>query len=222
MRLTLKPEARALGLTVNDLARQVYAGYYGDEAVRLQRGRDDIRVKVRYTADERSRISDLERVRILTRDGHEVPLFSVAEVSLSPGFSTITRTDGLRRVSVSADVDTNKANANEIFAELAATFFPQLTRRYPGIQVAFQGEQKKMRESLGSLFVSYPLAILGVFIIIATMFRSYAQPLIIMSAIPFGLIGALWGHLVMGMDLAILSMFGIVALTVDQLMKFVE
>ncbi|OEU67386.1 MAG: hypothetical protein BBJ57_04050, partial [Desulfobacterales bacterium PC51MH44] len=111
MRLELKPQARTLGLTVDDLARQIYAGYYGDEAVRLQRGRDDIRIKVRYTADERSRISDLERVRIRTRNGHEVPLMSVANIAFAPGYSTITRTDGMRRVAVSADVDSNKANA---------------------------------------------------------------------------------------------------------------
>ena len=213
MRLTLKPEARALGLTVNDLARQVYAGYYGDEAVRLQRGRDDIRVKVRYTADERSRISDLERVRIRTQAGHEVPLFSVAEVSLSPGFSTITRTDGLRRVSVSADVDTQKANANEIFTELIKNFFPTLKDRYPDVQVALQGEQKKMRESFNSLYVGYPLAVLGIFIIVATMFRSYVQPFVIMFAIPFGIIGSIWGHLLLGYDLSIMSIFGMVALT---------
>jgi multidrug efflux pump subunit AcrB len=213
MRLELKPEARTLGLTVDDLARQIYAGYYGDEAVRLQRGRDDIRIKVRYTADERSRISDLERVRIRTRNGYEVPLMSVAEISFAPGYSTITRTDGMRRVAVSAGVDTNKANANEIFSELSSNFFPQLKRRYPGLHVALQGEQKKMRESLGSLFVGYPLAILGMFIIIATMFRSYAQPFIIMFTVPFGIIGAVFGHLLLGYDLSIMSIFGMVALT---------
>lgn len=213
MRLTLKPEVRALGLTVNDLARQVYAGYYGDEAVRLQRGRDDIRVKVRYTADERSRMSDLERVRIRTPEGHEVPLFSVAEVSLSPGFSTITRTDGLRRVTVSADVDTNKANANEIFAALIKNFFPALKDNYPDVRVALQGEQKKMRESFSSLYVGFPLAVLGIFIIVATMFRSYAQPFVILFTIPFGIIGSIWGHLLLGYDLSIMSIFGMVALT---------
>jgi len=213
MRLTLKPEARALGLTVNDLARQVYAGYYGDEAVRLQRGRDDIRVKVRYTADERSRMSDLERVRIRTPEGHEVPLFSVAEVSLSPGFSTITRTDGLRRVAISADVDSNKANANEIFAELIKNFFPTLKDKYPDVHVALQGEQKKMRESFSSLYVGFPLAVLGIFIIVATMFRSYTQPFVILFTIPFGIIGSIWGHLLLGYDLSIMSIFGMVALT---------
>ena len=213
MRLELKPQARTLGLTVDDLARQIYAGYYGDEAVRLQRGRDDIQVKVRYTSDQRSRISDFERVRIRTRSGHEIPLMSVADISFAPGYATITRTNGMRRVSVSADVDTNKANAHEIFAELASTFFPQLKRRYPGVQVALQGEQKKMRESFGSLFVGYPLAILGVFIIVATMFRSYVQPFVILFTVPFGIIGAVVGHLLLGYNLSIMSVFGMVALT---------
>ncbi len=213
MRLELKPEARTLGLTVDDLARQIYAGYYGDEAVRLQRGRDDIRIKVRYTADERSRISDLERVRIRTRNGHEVPLMSVADISFAPGYSTITRTDGMRRVAVSAGVDTTKANANEIFSELSSNFFPQLKRRYPELHLALQGEQKKMRESFDSLYVGYPLAILGIFIIIATMFRSYVQPFIIIFTVPFGIIGAVMGHMLLGYDLSIMSIFGMVALT---------
>jgi multidrug efflux pump subunit AcrB len=213
MRLTLKPEARTLGLTVNDLAGQIQAGYYGEEALRLQRGRDDIRVKIRYTADERNRISNLEKIRIRTRDGFEVPLLSVANISYQPGYSTIIRTDGMRRVAVSADVDTNKANANEIFAELSSNFFPDLKDRHPELLVALQGEQKKMRESFGSLAVGYPLAMIGIFTIIATMFRSYAQPFVIMFTVPFGIIGAFFGHLIMGFDLSIMSIFGMVALT---------
>jgi multidrug efflux pump subunit AcrB len=213
MRLRLKPEARTLGLTVEDLARQVQAGYYGDEALRLQRGRDDIRVKVRYTADERSRFSDLEQVRIRTSGGLEVPLMSVADVTFAPGYSTITRTDGMRRVAVSAGVDTNKANANEIFAELSANYFPRLKKRHPGLFVGLQGEQKKMRESFDSLFIGFPLAVLGIFIVIATMFRSYAQPVVIMFTVPFGLIGAVFGHMLLGYNLSIMSIFGMVALT---------
>jgi len=213
LRLELKPQARTLGLTVDDLARQIYAGYYGDEAVRLQRGRDDIRIKVRYTADERSRISDLERIRIRTPNGYEIPLISVANISFASGYSAIIRTSGMRRVSVSADIDSNKANANEIFSELDSNFFPKLKRRYPELHVALQGEQKKMRESFDSLFVGYPLAILGIFIIIATMFRSYAQPFVILFTVPFGIIGAVLGHLLLGYDLSIMSIFGMVALT---------
>ncbi len=213
MRLQLKPEASTLGLTVEDLARQVYAGYYGDEAIRLQRGRDDVRVRVRYTAGERNQIADIEQIRIRTKTGHQIPLLSVANISFSPGYATITRTNGMRRVSVSAGVDTAKANAGEIFAELSSTFFPKIKKSYPGIHVELQGEQKKMRESFGSLYVGFPLAVVGIFIIIATMFRSYAQPFVILFTVPFGIIGAVLGHLLMGYNLSMMSIFGMVALT---------
>jgi multidrug efflux pump subunit AcrB len=213
MRLRLKPAAPVLGLTVDDLARQVYAGFYGDEALRLQRGRDDIRVKVRYTADERRRISDIENIRIRTPEGLEVPLLSVADVAFTPGYSTITRTDGMRRVSISADVDTSKANANEIFNEMASHFFPQLERQYPGLLVAQKGEKKKMGESFASLRVGFPLAVLGIFIIVATIFRSYSQPFVILFTVPFGIIGAVVGHYLLGYDLSLMSIFGMVALT---------
>ena len=213
LRLRLKPEARAMGLTVNDLARQVHAGYFGEEAIRLQRGRDDIRVRVRYTEDERKKLSDLEKVRIRTHTGMEVPLLSVAEAELVPGYATITRQDGNRRVVVSADVDTVKTNANEIIGELQSGYLGELRERFPNVFVSFQGEQKNMRESLGSLFVGFPMALLGIFIIIATIFRSYIQPVIIMLTVPFGIIGAVIGHLLMGYDLSIMSVFGMVALS---------
>jgi multidrug efflux pump subunit AcrB len=213
IRFSLKPEARPLGLTVEDLARQVYTGYFGDEALRLQRGRDDVRVKVRYTADERRRLSDLEKVRIRTPNGLEVPLLSVAEVTYGPGYAAIERVDGMRRVVVSAGVDTTKANAAEIFAELTANYFPELMGKYPGLKVAQQGEQKKMREAFTPLVIGYPMALLGIFIIIATIFRSYAQPVVIMFTVPFGIIGAIIGHLFMGYNLSMISMFGMVALT---------
>jgi multidrug efflux pump subunit AcrB len=208
MRLSLKPEARALGLTVEDLARQIYAGYYGNEALRLQRGRDDIRVKVRYTADERSRLSDLDQVRIRTAAGFEVPLMSVADVTFTPGYSTITRTDGMRRVAVSAGVDTNKANANEIFAELSANYFPQLKKNViPDCSWIFRGSRRRCANPSAASFIGFPLAVLGIFIVIATMFRSYAQPFVIMFTVPFGIIGAVFGHLLLGYDLSMMSMF---------------
>ncbi|MCB2184375.1 MAG: efflux RND transporter permease subunit [Desulfobulbaceae bacterium] len=213
VRLTLKPEARTLGLTVEDLARQVNAGYFGDEALRLQRGRNDIRVKVRYQDDERRRLSSLEQVRIRTANNDEVPLRSVADFTYSPGYSKITRTDGMRRVMVSAGVDTNKANANEILSQLSEDYFPQLQNRYPGLYISVQGEQKKMRESFSSLKIGFPLAVVGIFVIIATMFRSYAQPFIILFTVPFGIIGAVVGHLLLGYELSMMSMFGMVALT---------
>ncbi len=213
IRLKLKPEARTLGITVDDLAGRIFSGYYGREALRLQRGRDDIRVKIRYTALERSRISDLSQVRIRTKNGYNVPLHSVADISYGPGYSMITRTDGMRRVAVSANVDTNKANAGDIFSELSSSFFEKLEKNHPGIRVSLQGEKKKMRESFGSLMIGFPLAMMGIFAIVATMFRSYIQPLIILFTVPFGLIGAIMGHLLLGYDLSMMSIFGMVALS---------
>ncbi len=212
IRLELKPGARSMGLTVNDLARQVYAGYFGEDAVRIQRGRDDIRIKVRYTADERKRLADFRRIRIRTPQGFEVPLLSVANIEFSPGFSTITRTSGMRRVMVSSEVDTGRSNANEVVAELMKSYIPDLSNRYPDLRFAFQGEKKRMSESFSSLYVGYPLAMIGIFFIIATMFRSYAQPLLISMVIPFGVIGAILGHLALGYQFTMMSIFGVVAL----------
>ncbi|RWX49051.1 AcrB/AcrD/AcrF family protein, partial [Candidatus Electrothrix marina] len=211
-RLTLKPEAKSLGLTVEDLALQVNAGFYGREAFRVQRGQDDIRVKVRYTLEERSRVTDFQHMRIRTSAGQEVPLLSVADMEFGPGFSVITRTDGMRRVAVTADVDPKRANAQEVFDDLAS-FFQQLEERYPGLHVSTQGEKKNMRESFAPLKVTVPLAVLGIFVIVATVFRSYIQPLVILVSIPFGIIGAILAHLLLGFDLSMMSMFGMVALT---------
>jgi multidrug efflux pump subunit AcrB len=138
---------------------------------------------------------------------------SVADIGYGPGFSSIKRTDGMRRVAVTAEVNDAKANANEIFNDMTAAYFPELQRKYPGLKISLQGEKKKMRESLGSLLFTYPLAMIGVFIIIATIFRSYMQPLVIMVTVPFGLIGAVFGHVLLGYDLSMMSMFGMVALS---------
>jgi len=213
LQLSLKPEATPLGLTVQDLAGQINAGFYGREAFRLQRGKDDIRVKVRYTAFERSRISDFEKVHIRTLDGREVPLLSVANISFAPGYSTITRTDGLRRIQVTAEVNNRLANADEIFAELGGTTFRELKTKYPGIHLAMEGSKKNTRESFASLKVGFPIAMVGIFVIIATIFRSYFQPFIIMFTIPFGIIGAIIGHLLLGYNLSMMSIFGMVALS---------
>ena len=213
LKFSLKREARVLGLTVADLARQVHAGYFGEEAFRLQRGRDDIRVRVRYTATERSQIAELEQRRIRTPQGYEVPLHSVANIEYGSGLTNIKRTDGMRRIAVTAEVNTSKANTDEIVADMEKEYFKELKAAYPGLVVDFQGEKKKSQESLGSLAITFPVALIGIYIIIATIFRSYIQPLIIMITVPFGIIGALIGHLILGYNLSMMSMFGMVALS---------
>ncbi len=213
LKLSLTPEGRAVGLTLSDLARQVRAGFYGQEAQRIQRGRDDIRVMVRYPEEERRSLGDIERMRVRLPDGSEVPFPIVASIEEGRGYAVINRTDRRRVVTVTADVDERVANANEINRDLRAKVLPQLVRDFPGLSFDFEGEQREQSESLGSLRVNFLVAQLAIFALLAIPFRSYAQPLIIMSAIPFGLVGAVAGHLLMGLDLTMLSMFGMVALT---------
>ncbi len=213
VKLSLKPEARSLGVTVADLATQVYAGYFGQEALRLQRGRDDVRVKVRYPEEDRKNIAELEKVRIRTPMGSEVPLFTVANVEFGPGVSNIRRTDGQRRVAVTAEIDSARANTQQVFKDLEDNYFGALMDKYPDVNVAQKGEKQKMTESLSSLGVTYPLALIGIYLIIATVFRSYIQPMIIMFTVPFGIIGAVWAHLAFGYPLSLMSIFGIVALS---------
>ena len=213
LELELTPEGRTLGLTLADLARQVRAGFYGEEVQRIQRGRDDVRVMVRYPESERRSLGDIERMRIRLPGGGETPFEKVARVEMGRGYAEINRTDRRRVVTVTADVDENVANANEINADLRERVLPRLVRSYPGLVADFEGEQREQAESLGSLRTNFVVAQLAIFALLAIPFRSYAQPLIVMSAIPFGLIGAALGHLVMGFDLTMLSLFGMVALT---------
>lgn len=209
----LKPEARALGLTLDDLARQVYAGYFGEEALRLQRGRDDIRVRVRYTEDERKTVADLDSVRIRTPQGHEVPLRSVADVKYAQGYSSITRVDGLRLVKVTAEVDSKTANAEQVLNDMVNEgFLPDLVKRIPGFTYSFEGPQKDSRDAFSGLAIGFPVALFGIYVIIATMFRSYIQPVVVMFTVPFGMIGAMLAHLILGYDVTMMSVFGMVAL----------
>jgi multidrug efflux pump subunit AcrB len=212
LKLELKDTGRTLGLTLSDLARQVRQGFYGDEAQRIQRGRDDIRVMVRYPEDERKSLADVENMRIRLPDGTEIAFKTVAEVRYGRGYSTIKRVDRRRVVAVSADVDEDVANAAEINGDLIETVLPNLMNEFQGLQYRFAGEQRERNESMSSLIPNFGIAMMAIYALLAVQFRSYSQPAIVMSAIPFGIVGATLGHLVMGFDLSILSMFGIVAL----------
>ncbi len=212
LRFRLKPEALHLGITLADLGRQLHTAYYGGEALRIQRGRDEIKVMVRNTESERAELGSLQNLRVRTPDGREIPLTAVAEMETSPGYATITRIDGMRAISVNSDVNSDIANAGQISADIEATHFPRIRSEYPGVYLEFQGEKKDSAESVGSLKIGFPIALIGIFVIIATIFRSYLQPLIIMLTVPFGIIGAVIGHQLRGVELSLMSMFGIVAL----------
>ena len=213
IKLTLRPEAQNYGITMSSLARQVRQAFYGDEVQRIQRGRDEIKVFLRYPKNERVSLNNLEQMNVRVGNNIEVPLGQVARGELASGYSTITRTDRKRSINIVADVDLTKANANEILAKFEKDHISPLLKDYPSVNYSFEGEQREQRDTLGSLFKNFALALFVVYVLLAVPFKSYLQPLIIMSAIPFGFTGAVIGHLVMGMNLAVLSIIGIVALS---------
>jgi multidrug efflux pump subunit AcrB len=215
IRLAIKPTAEPLGLTLEDLARQVRAAFYGEEAQRILRGRDEIKVMVRYPEEERRSLSDLENLRVRTPAGDEVPFHEVASASWGRGYATIERSDLRRVVRVQGEVDdqVQGANADQINQALRERELPALLAAHDGLTYSFEGDQKQKMETLGGLASGFLLALFLMYALLAIPFRSYLQPLLVMSAIPFGLVGAIWGHVVMGFDLSIMSMFGIIALS---------
>jgi len=212
VQLDITNDAEALGLSLSDLGRQVRQAFFGEEAQRIQRGRDDVRVMIRYPEADRRSLGDLERMRIRTPDGSEVPFSTVATASMGRGFASITRVDRERTINVRADVDETITNANEVIGDLEAGFLPELVQRNRGVRYSLEGVQQDQSEAIEALGVGFIGALFVVYALMAIPFRSYVQPLIVMSAIPFGVVGAVWGHLVMGMDMSILSLCGVVAL----------
>ena len=211
--LELTPEARSMGLTARDLARQTRAFFYGSEALRQQRGRNEVRVMVRLPAEERETLHTVETAMLQTPNGGEIPFREAAIASEGRAYTTIKRTDGRRVNSVTADVDTEVANGNEIAAALETDVLPEMIRRYPGLTWSFEGEQSDQADSLASLGRGFAAALFVIYALLAIPFRSWLQPLVVMIAIPFGIIGAVFGHLVMGYGFSIISIFGIVALS---------
>ncbi|MBW2607766.1 MAG: efflux RND transporter permease subunit [Deltaproteobacteria bacterium] len=212
-KVRIRQGAGSLGVTMSDIARQIRQAFYGEEALRIQRGRDDIKVMVRYAEKDRRSISGIEEIRIRTADGMEIPIEEVAAITDGRAYAVINRVDRKRVISVISDIDEARANAGEIISEINADFLPKLMERYPGLKYDLEGQEKRTRESLESLKRGFILALMVIFLLLASQFRSYIQPVIIMMAIPFGLIGAILGHLVMGMQLTMISLFGIVALS---------
>jgi multidrug efflux pump subunit AcrB len=213
VQLALLPEARNLGLTLEDLGRQVRQAFYGYEAQRVQRGKDDIRVMVRFPDNERRSLGDLESMRIRAADGTEVPFSSVAQANLARGYTTIRRVDGQRVVTVAADVNRNVTPPETVINAVIANELPEILARHPGVSFSLAGESEERSRSMGALGATALLALLVIYALLAIPLQSYLQPLIIMSVIPFGAVGAILGHLVLGMSLVFFSLLGIVALS---------
>jgi multidrug efflux pump subunit AcrB len=213
IKLSLLPSAEPLGITLEDLSRQVRQAFYGAEAQRIQRGRDDIRVMVRYPRDQRRSLSDLDNLRIRSPDGGEVPFYAVARVERGRGYATIKRADRRRVINVTADVDDSIANENEVLADLRDNFLPTLLADYPGLGYDLEGVQRDQKKTFQALKRNAVIALVLIYALLAVPLRSYGLPLIIMAVIPFGLVGAIAGHLIMGMNLSMMSIFGVVALS---------
>jgi len=213
MQLKLKLTARSLGLTLDDLAKQVRHAFYGAEALRLQRDQDEVKVMVRYPESKRKSLGSVEDMYIRTPDGSEVPFNQVAEVRMEEGYASIERAQRFRVIKVTADVDETITNANEVRTDLEGRVMPKLKLRYPGLRYSMEGEGKEQKESLDDIISGFVIALFLIYALLAIPFKSFSQPLVVMSAIPFGIVGAVFGHLLMGVNLSLLSLFGIVGLT---------
>ena len=212
IKLNIKPEAESLGLTLSDLARQVRAGFYGEEVQRVQRGQDEVKVMVRFPRDERDSVGYLENMRIRTPDGGRVPFHAVAEVELAESPTTIRRFDRERAVRISAEVDKENYEPGKITKDILTKELPEVLQHYPGVRHRLSGASLSQQEVTHDLIKGALFAVFLIYALMAIPLRSYTQPLIIMSVIPFGTIGALVGHWILGIQVSMMSFFGIIAL----------
>ena len=211
LRIELTQQGLALGLNRVNVAGQVRNSFFGSQVQRIQRGRDDVRVMVRLPIDERRSIADLQNILINTPDGGSVPLSHVATLTAGQSPSTINRIDRYRTLNVTADIEKNNTNMTVLQADLAQ-YLDELMQQYPGVDYKLEGEAKERRESFGSLAWALVFVFFIIYALLAIPFKSYMQPIIVMSVIPFGMIGAVVGHWIMGMDLTIMSLLGMLAL----------
>ncbi|MFH0943985.1 MAG: efflux RND transporter permease subunit, partial [Planctomycetota bacterium] len=210
-RLSLKDTARPLGLTTQDLAAHLRNAVFGYESQELQDEEDEIKVRTLLPEAARRGLSDLGHLRVSTGNGGRVPLEEIATLNTSRGYSSLRRVDAKRSVTIRAEVDESRANVSEITAWLGKDL-EGIGRLFPGVTVSFEGRKKETREALGSLLIGFPVALIAIFALIAILFKSYFQPIIVMAIIPYSLVGAVLGHYMMGYPLTLLSMIGAVAL----------
>ncbi|MCB9637295.1 MAG: efflux RND transporter permease subunit [Myxococcales bacterium] len=212
LRLKLTPLAQSLGMTLQQLAVQVRNRIYGQEVMRIQRGRDEVRVFVRYPDASRNSVRDLRNIWIATPSGEKIPLNRLATWTSTRDLQIIRRIDRKRISTITSELDEDKGNRQDIVIGLLTKDIPALQKIAPAAKVEFGGQGREQAEAFSGLRIAFPLALFGIFIILMLVFQSYAQSFVVMAMIPFGLIGAVFGHLVMGVPLTILSMFGIVGL----------
>jgi multidrug efflux pump subunit AcrB len=206
------PEGHSMGLSARELGSQVRHAFYGAEALRQQRGRDEVKVMVRLPESERKSLFNLEQLLIRTPDGGEIPLARVAQMNKSRAYTEINRVDGKRVINVTANVVPGLANENKILANLKTEYLPTLLANYSGLKYSYQGRERERRQAVHDLFLGLGFILPAIFCLLAVLFRSYSQAVLVMLSIPFGLVSALVGHIIMGYDLSIISVFGMIAL----------
>jgi multidrug efflux pump subunit AcrB len=213
LRLRLRPEASSLGISERDLAIQVRSAFYGAEAMRIQRDQNEVKVMVRYPESDRRSMATIDRMRLRTPQGQEIPFAQAAYVDDGRGYSSISRTDRRRTISVTASVDREITNADEILSELRAGVLSELANDYPNLVYNLEGASRDQQESMASMRTAMMFGLVLIFSLLAIPFRSFLQPIIVMSVIPFGIVGATIGHLLFGFNLSLVSVFGMVALS---------
>ncbi|MBU0983039.1 MAG: efflux RND transporter permease subunit, partial [candidate division Zixibacteria bacterium] len=211
--LTLKPRALALGLTLQDIAGQVRQGFYGQEIQRIQRGRDEIRVWVRYRPEDRASLGQLDQMRIRTATGAEYPFSELAEYTIIRGTQKIDHLNRRREIKVEANQTNPKDDLPVILREIQTDVIPRVLAQVSDVRVQFEGQSREQAKMTGSMMIVFPVAIIAMFVLVVLVFRSYAQALIVFSLIPIGILGAAWGHGIQGLQISMLSMFGIIALS---------
>ncbi len=213
LNIRLKPRAYALGLRLSDVAGQVRQGFFGQEIQRIQRGRDEIKVWVRYRPEDRKALGFLDRMRIRTPAGDEYPFSELAEYNIERGLIVINHLDKRREIKVEANLANEKDDLPPILAQITDLIVPEILSRIDGVQVSYEGQSRNREKEAKSMQRTFPLALLGMFILVVLVFRSYLQAMLIFSLIPLGMIGAIWGHGILGVQLSFLSLYGILALS---------
>jgi hydrophobic/amphiphilic exporter-1 (mainly G- bacteria), HAE1 family len=209
---SIKERAKSLGITVADLSETVRNAYYGAEVMRLQRGRHEVKLMVRYPMEQRRSMSDFQDLRVRGADSIERPITELADITITRGYSEINRLDQMRSITVSAELDTALGNAALVAGQLRETMVPELLAKYPNLRFRWEGQQQETAESFFSLVVGFTIAMLSMYLLLVFEFSSYLQPLIILGIVPFGIVGAIFGHAFMGLPLTLFSMFGMVTL----------
>ena len=210
--VSLNDKALYLGLNIQEIIGQVRQGFFGREVQRLQRGRDEVKVWVRYAEEERSNIGQLQNMRVRFADGREFPLSEIATLEEKRGVISINHLDGLREIRVEADVNSGNASVSDITANIENKIVPEILDQYPTVMARYEGQNAEQEKSTASMQKVMPLILLMMFFVIALTFRSLSQTLIVFAILPFGLVGVAWGHWFQGLSISLFSILGFIAL----------